>query len=55
MSVLTVRSKTRAEAVSDVEAAVRAMFAAIERKAPEHVRCASCRLADGTVGSYRLF
>jgi hypothetical protein len=47
MSLLTVRSRIRADAVPAVEAALREMFAAIEREQPDGVRYASCRMADG--------
>ena len=47
MTVLMVRSKIKAESAGEVEAAVKAMFAAIEAARPQGVRYASCRLPDG--------
>lgn len=47
MSLLTIRSQIKPDAVAEVEATVKEMFAAIERAAPDNVRYASCRLADG--------
>ena len=47
MTVLMVRSKVKAESAGEVEAAVKAMFAAIEAARPQGVRYASCRLPDG--------
>src|SRR5262249_28501794 len=47
MSVLMVHSKVKAENVADLEEAVQAMFAAIERAQPAGMRYASCRLSDG--------
>jgi hypothetical protein len=47
MSVLTVRAKLKAEHVADAEAAVKRMFAAIERERLEGIRYASIRLEDG--------
>lgn len=46
MSVMMLRAKVKDENVADVEAALTAMFSAIERARPEGVRYASCRLAD---------
>jgi hypothetical protein len=47
MAVLMVRSKIRAEAVGDVDAAVEHLFAAIHQAQPEGIRYASFRLPDG--------
>jgi hypothetical protein len=47
MSVLTVRAKLEQEHVAAAEAAVKRMFAAIEREQLEGIRYASVRLADG--------
>jgi hypothetical protein len=47
MSVLTVRAKLKEEHVADAEAAVRRMFAAIEREKLEGIRYASVKLEDG--------
>ena len=47
MSVLTVRAKLKEEHVAEAEAAVRNMFAAIEREGLEGIRYASIKLADG--------
>ena len=47
MSVLTVRAKLKEEHVAEAEAAVRRMFAAIEREGLEGIRYASIRLEDG--------
>src|SRR3954454_19643897 len=47
MSVLTVRAKLKEEHVADAEAAVKRMFAAIEREQLEGIRYASVRLEDG--------
>jgi hypothetical protein len=48
LSVLIVTAKVAPEHTGDVEAAARRMFAAIERAAPDGVKYASTRLADGT-------
>lgn len=48
MSVMMVRSTIKDEKADEVEAAVRKMFAAIEKAQPAGVRYASCRLTDGT-------
>ena len=47
MSVLTVRATIEEEHVAEAEAAVKRMFAAIEREQIEGIRYASIRLADG--------
>jgi hypothetical protein len=47
MSVMMVRAKVKADRVAEVEAAVQAMFSAIERAQPKGVRYASSRLPDG--------
>jgi hypothetical protein len=47
MSVLTVRAKVKEAHVAEAEAAVRRMFAAIEREQLEGIRYASIKLADG--------
>ena len=47
MSVLTVRAKLKEEHVAEAEAAVKRMFAAIEREGLEGIRYASIRLQDG--------
>lgn len=47
MSLLTIRAKIKPDAVADVEAAAKEMFAAVERHAPEHIRYASAKLGDG--------
>ena len=47
MSVLTVRAKVKEEHVAEAEAAVKRMFAAIEREGLEGIRYASVKLADG--------
>jgi hypothetical protein len=47
MTVMMLRAKVKSESVTDVEAAVRTMFSAIERAQPKGVRYASCRLPDG--------
>ena len=47
MSVLTVRAKVKEEHVAEAEAAVRRMFAAIEREGLEGLRYASVKLEDG--------
>ena len=47
MNVLTVRAKLKEEHVADAEAAVKRMFAAIERERLEGIRYASVKLADG--------
>lgn len=47
MTVLTVRATLKEEHVAEAEAAVRRMFAAIEREGLEGIRYASVRLEDG--------
>jgi hypothetical protein len=47
MNVLTVRAKLKEEHVADAEAAVKRMFAAIERERLEGIRYASVKLEDG--------
>jgi hypothetical protein len=47
MNVLMVRSKVKAESVTDVEAAIEKVFSAIEQAQPAGVRYASSRLGDG--------
>ncbi|HEX7992626.1 MAG TPA: hypothetical protein VF506_01830 [Streptosporangiaceae bacterium] len=41
------RASVEPEAVDEVEAAAKEMFAAIEREQPPNIRYGSCRLADG--------
>ena len=47
MSVLTVRATLKEEHVAEAEAAVKRMFAAIERERLEGIRYASVKLQDG--------
>jgi hypothetical protein len=47
MSLLTVRAKLKQEHVADAVAAVKRMFAAIEREQLEGIRYASVMLEDG--------
>ena len=47
MSLLTVRATLKEEHVADAEAAVKRVFAAIEREGLEGIRYASVRLQDG--------
>jgi hypothetical protein len=47
MSVLTVRARLKEEHIAEAEAAVKRMFAAIEREGLEGIRYASVRLEDG--------
>ena len=47
MSVLTVRAKVKEEHVAEAVAAVKRMFAAIEREGLEGIRYASVKLEDG--------
>ena len=47
MNVMIVRSKVKPEHAAEVETAVQALFAAIERAQPEGIRYASSRLDDG--------
>ena len=44
---MMVRAKVRADSAAEVEAAARAMFAAIEKAQPQGVRYASSKLPDG--------
>jgi hypothetical protein len=47
MNVVTVRATLKEEHVADAEAAVKRMFAAIEREQLEGIRYASIKLDDG--------
>lgn len=47
MSVQMVQSKIKRESVSDVQAATKKVFAAIDAAQPEGIRYASCLLPDG--------
>jgi hypothetical protein len=47
MSVLTVRAKLKEEHITEAVAAVKRMFAAIEREGLEGIRYASVKLEDG--------
>ena len=47
MSVHMLEAKIKREGVTDVEAAAKKMFAAIEAAQPEGIRYASCLLPDG--------
>ena len=47
MNVIAVRAKLMEEHVAEAEAAVKRMFAAIEREGLEGIRYASIRLEDG--------
>ena len=47
MSVQMVQAKIKAESVTDVQAAAKNMFAAINAAQPEGIRYASCLLPDG--------
>jgi hypothetical protein len=47
MSVQMVQAKIKAESVTDVQAAAKNMFAAINAAEPEGIRYASCLLPDG--------
>ena len=47
MNVLMVRSKIEAEHVTELEAAAKHMFAALQQTQPSGIRYASCRLPDG--------
>jgi hypothetical protein len=47
MSVQMVQAKIKRESVTDVQAAAKEMFAAIEGAQPEGIRYASCLLPDG--------
>ena len=47
MSVHMVQAKVRRESVTDVQAAAKKTFAAIDAAQPEGIRYASCLLPDG--------
>jgi len=47
MNVLMVRSRVKTESVAAIEAALRAMFSAIQEARPQGIRYASFRLPDG--------
>lgn len=47
MNVLMVRSKVKAENATEVEAAVKRLFAAIQQAQPRGIRYSSSLLADG--------
>lgn len=47
MNILMVRAKVKAANASEVEAASRRVFAALQQKQPEGIRYTSCRLSDG--------
>lgn len=47
MNVLMVRSKVKAEHVSDVEAAIKDLFATLHHAQFQGIRYASCQLRDG--------
>ena len=47
MSILMVRSKVKAEKVTEVEGGIKRLFAALQQAHPEGIRYSSCRLADG--------
>jgi hypothetical protein len=47
MSVQMVQAKIKAEGLTDVQAAAKKMFAAIDAEQPEGIRYASCLLPDG--------
>ena len=47
MYTLMVRSTVKAAHVTDVEAAVKRVFAALQQAQPNGIRYASCRLSDG--------
>jgi hypothetical protein len=47
MTITTVRAKVKTEHVAEAEAAVKRMFAAIEREGLEGIRYASVKLEDG--------
>ncbi len=48
MSVMTVRQKVKDESVEEGQAAVRDLFATLDRVRPEGVRYASTRVADSS-------
>jgi hypothetical protein len=47
MNILMVRSKVKTTHVTEVEAGIKRLFAALHQAQPEGIRYASCRLADG--------
>ena len=47
MNVLLVRATVKADAVSEIEAAGKRIFEALEREQPQGFRYTSCRLPDG--------
>jgi hypothetical protein len=47
MDTLLVRSKVQAAPVTEVEAAVKRVFAALQQEQPNGIRYTSCRLSDG--------
>lgn len=47
MNILLVRATVKADAVPDIEAAGKRIFAALEREQPQGFRYTSCRLPDG--------
>jgi hypothetical protein len=47
MSVQMVQAKIKRESVTDVQAAAKNMFAAVDAAQPEGIRYASCLLPDG--------
>jgi hypothetical protein len=47
MSVLMIQAKVKDDKVAEVEAAAKAMFAAIDEAGPKGVRYASCKQRDG--------
>jgi hypothetical protein len=47
MSVVMIRSKVQPAYAAETEAAVKRVFAALDREQPRGIRYASCRLSDG--------
>ncbi|HLV98957.1 MAG TPA: hypothetical protein VKT82_09795 [Ktedonobacterales bacterium] len=47
MNVRMVRAKVKADHVTEVEAAVKSVFAALHEAQPQGIRYTSCRLPDG--------
>ena len=47
MSVLMVRSKVKAADATEVETAVKRLFAALQEAQPQGIRYTSCRFSDG--------
>lgn len=47
MSVLMIRAKVQSAHVTDLEAAVKGVFAALDREQPQGIRYFSCRHGDG--------